>query len=198
VKHFVTNWDTSVLRHFYRARTQLATTQIFIPQINAAEAPKAFGVEKECEGRRWVIHYKGEIIPPRTGRFRFIGIGDDILVVRCNMQNVLDGSLAETRVDPGANETDNIAPTGMGQPLRGGKWIEMHAGQPVKLEVLIGESPGGWFSNFLMIEEQGAEHPPGVFPVFQLKQRDIPGGTAPPHHGGIVFGCRPGVMNSLF
>jgi hypothetical protein len=197
VKRFVHSWNPEVLSKYYRADARLATPQIFIPNGPAAEAPKAFGVEKECEGRRWIIHYQADIVAPHSGRFRFIGNGDDMLVVRCNQRNVLDGCLSVYKVAPEANESENAGPSTI-ETVRGGKWIEMRAGEVQKLEVLIGECPGGDFANYLLIEEQGVEHPPGVYPVFQLRQVDVPQGQAVQHHGSIVFSCRPSsTMSSI-
>jgi hypothetical protein len=189
VRKFVKDWNPSVLNKFYRAQTQLVTTQIFIPTSDAMQAPKAFGVEKECRPLRWLVHYKGDIIAPRTGQFRFLGDADDILVVRCNQQTVLDASFVVYPIAPEVNESNDAGPGGLGK-IRAGKWIYMRAGQTLSLEVIIGECPGGGFANYLLIEEQGVPHPPGIYPAFQLRQMAIPGGPVIGHHGSIIFGSR--------
>lgn len=182
-------WNTSSLDQYFKAPRQMSAMQLFVPQTLAEEAPKAFQVEKECEGRRWLVHYRGQVITPRTGTFRFVGSGDDILIVRCKGRNVLDASFPNYRVLPDTNTGDNIGGAPV-VPMVGGLWIEMRAGEAMPLEVLIGENPGGHFSCFLMIEERGAAHPDGVFPVFQLRAMDIPTGTAPQHAGTIIFTAR--------
>ncbi|MEQ1861657.1 MAG: hypothetical protein ABMA13_17195 [Chthoniobacteraceae bacterium] len=197
VSHFVKgSWSTSQLDRYFKAPRQVALTQLFIPQLLAEEAPKAFQVEKECEGRRWLVHYRGQIIAPRTGTFRFVGSADDILIVRCKGRNVLDASLGLYRVLPEANEADNVGSAPI-VPMVAGRWIEMRQGEPMPVEALIGENPGGHFSCFLMIEERGAAHPDGVFPVFQLRAMDIPTGIAPQHAGSIIFTARKPGTGSL-
>jgi hypothetical protein len=184
-------WNPSILNHYFAAPGKVSAQQIFIPNMVASEGPKAFQVEKEVAPSRWLVHYTGEIIAPKDGKFRFIGAGDDTLVVRCKGRNVLDGSFPEFLVDPAANESMDVGRAWLAAlPLRAGKWIEMRKGEPMKMEVLIGENPGGEFSCFLMAEENGVDHPPGVFPVFQLKAMDVPTGSAPQHHGAIVFSSK--------
>jgi hypothetical protein len=189
VHRFARSWSTAGLSNYFTAPGKLSTQQLFIPQLLADEAPKAFQVEKEVQGSRWLVHYVGEIIAPKDGKFRFVGSGDDTLIVRCKGRNVLDGSFPEYVVDPDANEVGNAGPAPV-TPMRAGKWIEARKGEVMKMEVLIGENPGGHFSCFLMVEENGMDHPPGTFPVFQLKAMDVPTGVAPGHHGAVVFGAR--------
>lgn len=196
VKRFVKTWNPSTLSGYFSAPGKLAAAQLFIPQLLAEEAPKAFQVEKECEGRRWLVHYQGEIIVPHDGKFRFVGSGDDILVVRCKGSNVLDGSFPDYKVVPEVNQTDKAGPAPV-CPLAAGKWLMLRKGEVMKLEVLIGENPGGHFSSFLMIEEHGVGHPDGIYPLFQLRQADIPGGNAPAQHGTIIFGSRRLGLGSL-
>jgi len=187
--NFVKTWDPAILGEYYSAPGKLATTQLFIPKLRADEAPKAFKVEKECEPRRWAIHYRGVIVAPRDGKFRFVGAADDVLVVRINGINILDGSHKDSLLVPEVNESSNVGPA-LDQSLVAGKWIQMRRGEAMKMEALVGENPGGGFLCFLMIEEQGVDHPPGVFPVFQLRAGEIPTGIAPGHHGSIIFGSR--------
>ena len=196
VKRFVKTWNPSTLSGYFRAPGKLAALQLFIPQLLAEEAPKAFQVEKECEGRRWLVHYQGEIIVPHDGKFRFVGSGDDTLVVRCKGSNVLDGSFPDYKVVPEVNQTNKAGPAPV-CPLAAGKWLMLRKGEVMKLEVLVGENPGGHFSCFLMIEEHGAAHPDGIYPLFQLGQAEIPKGTAPAQHGSIIFGSRRLGLGSL-
>ncbi|MFZ4777343.1 MAG: hypothetical protein ACOYM3_18400 [Terrimicrobiaceae bacterium] len=66
-------WDESVLNRYFRAARPLYTTQIFIPLINADAAPRAFGVEKIVKPSFWLIHYKGQVVAPCDGTWRFWG-----------------------------------------------------------------------------------------------------------------------------
>ena len=162
--------------------------QVLIPpSIAASEAPKAFGVGEECEGRRWVVHYEATVVPPRDGRFRFRGRGDDVLIVRWDGRNVLDGNISFYPVEPAANSD----PTPDYGSMVGGKWINMKKGVPSKMEILIGECPGGVFFACLCLEEDGVKYPDG-YPAFQLKALPIPQGKhLPVASEGVVFGVVP-------
>src|SRR5690606_19880069 len=78
------NWDESVLNRFFRPARALYATQLFIPQMSADEAPKAFGVENVVKPAAWVIHYKGQVSPPEDGKYRFLCFADDLMVVAVN------------------------------------------------------------------------------------------------------------------
>ena len=200
VKRFVTNgWNVGSLGKYFKAPNKLVATQFMLPNMSALEAPKAFQVEKEVQARRWLVHYEGSITPPNAGRYRFIGCADDIMVVRCKGRNVLDACIDFYRVDPKINGEDNVGPGIIGPtPMRASHWIEMREGESVKMEVLIGENPGGEFSGALMVERDGDAHPPGVFPVFQLKKMDIPPGRLPRTEGSIIFtAAAPGTGSAL-
>ena len=185
LKKFAKGWSKSLLENFFTAPQKLVNYQFIIPRMGAEAAPAAYGVEKECAPRRWLACYTATIIPPRSGRFRFRGCADDILLVRCDGQDVLDGSL------PDLCRNVNTVQAKSRSELPGGRWINMSKGSPIKMEVAIGEHPGGTFYAFLCIEEDGVEYPDG-FPVFQLKD-----GPLPPVEGfpvgkeTMLFGMKP-------
>jgi len=58
--------------------------------MNAAKAPEAFHCEKEVQPQKWVVVYRGNVVAPKSGKFRFVGGGDDVLAVRFNGQPVFD------------------------------------------------------------------------------------------------------------
>ncbi len=175
-------WDEAVLNRYYRVSRPLYTTQIFIPEMNANEAPKAFGAENTVKPSRWVIHYKAQVSPPEDGTYRFVGSSDDIIAVAVNGKTELVAPL---------NQGDNkdfpltawkpTGPRGMKAAdgtLCNGDWVTLKASEPVDLDVIIGERPGGRFNAFLLVEKQGghyemeAGHP--ILPVFQVAAYDTP------------------------
>ncbi|HEY5792597.1 MAG TPA: hypothetical protein VIS74_04820 [Chthoniobacterales bacterium] len=176
-------WDESALNRFFRASQPLYTTQIFIPTMNADTAPKAFGVEKIVQPKMWLAHYKGQVVPPSTGRWRFWGMGDDILCVAVNGKIVLVNNWGGLRfpgipwksVEPGQT-------FGKGR-LMAGDWMDLKAGEPVDLDILIGELPGVLFASFLLIEKQGESYEMvngwPAFPIFQLAPYQTPIPTDP-------------------
>ena len=167
-------WDESVLDRYYRVSKPLFTTQVFIPNMNADNAPKAFGAEKMVKPSRWVIHYKGQVSAPEPGTYRFWGIADDIMAVAINGKTELVGArhdmtLVKTNWHPsereGAHEGDgNLVP---------GDWFTIKAGEIIDLDIIIGERPGGLFNAFVMLEKQGASYETDrrgklILPIFQI------------------------------
>ncbi len=175
-------WDESVLERYYRVSKPLYTTQIFIPNMNANLAPKAFGAEKTVKPSRWIIHYKGQVSAPESGSYRFWGIADDVMAVAVNGKTVLVGNRRDTHLPKtlaawqpsgrdGAHAGDGT--------LRPGDWMDLKAGEIVDLDVIIGERPGGIFNAFLMIEKQGANYVTDrkgfpVLPILQIAPFDTP------------------------
>ncbi len=181
---FSKGWDETILNKYYRVSRPLYTTQIFIPQISANEAPKAFGAEATVKPSRWIIHYKGQVSPPEDGTYRFVGSSDDFIAVAVNGKTELIAPLRQ--LSPASFPLTNWKSTdGFGLPAADGQfvngdWVAMKAGEPIDLDVIIGERPGGVFNAFLMVEKQGGsyemknDHP--ILPIFQVAPYDTPSG----------------------
>jgi hypothetical protein len=173
-------WDESVLNRYYRFSKPLYTTQIFIPNMNANEGPKAFGAEKLVKPSRWVIHYKGQVSAPESGTYRFWGIADDVIAVAVNGKTVLVGQRRDMKM-PKTNWTQSErdgAHAGDGE-LRPGDWMTFKEGEVFDLDVIIGERPGGIFNAFLMVEKQGGSYNTDrrghlILPIFQIAPYNTP------------------------
>ncbi|NJK91848.1 MAG: hypothetical protein HC904_08505 [Blastochloris sp.] len=191
VADFVNNeWDESILNRFYRVSRPLYLTQLFIAYSNADTAPKAFGVEKLVEPRRWLIHYKGQIQAPETGTFRFVGGADDVLAVARNGETVLFTTHPAVRIGASWKPSEESKVPGVfGKPLTLGDWWSVKEGEIMDLDIIVGEFPGGWFGAWLYLEKQGEIHPPGKsgrtdslqLPVFQVA----------PYQGPEITGRNP-------
>ncbi|MEY3911935.1 MAG: hypothetical protein RLY37_1403, partial [Verrucomicrobiota bacterium] len=81
------------LEKYFRADAMLSAHGIIQPTMDASEAPKAFGVEKEVAPVLWLGVYQAKISAPFSDSFRFVGGCDNVLVVIANGRIVLDGSL---------------------------------------------------------------------------------------------------------
>jgi hypothetical protein len=189
VAKFIDNdWDEAVLNQYYRVSKPIYATQVFIPYIDAAAAPKAFKAEAYVEARHWVIHYKGQVSPPVDGTYRFVGQADDILAVAVNGETVLvgchPGSGLPTRWQ--AKERPRVtSPCGW---LTTGDWVDLRRDKPVDIDILVGERPGGGFAAWLLVERKGETYPTDdkghpILPVFQLAQSEpaLAKGRAPMH-----------------
>ncbi|MFL6513652.1 MAG: hypothetical protein ACJ8M1_01370 [Chthoniobacterales bacterium] len=185
-------WNESNLDKYFVSPNALYTTQIFIPKINADQGPVAFGLGGRVQPKMWIVHYKGNVIPTETGTFRFVGMADDVLVVRFNGRVVLDcGSTTPSghgpqsfypasglQLDP--KKMDWYKGLGRGDP------VQVTAGESYPMEVLMGEWPGGEFKAWLMIEKDGVQYEKDakgtpILPIFKLAAGDVTrgGGEAP-------------------
>ena len=184
-------FNESILDKYFAGPNALYTTQIFIPKIKSEQGPLAFGVGGRVQPKMWVVVYRGTIVPTETGTYRFVGVGDDLLVVRFNGAIVLDcGAMSPS------GHTPQKFYAGDGIQLKGdmgwykgsgvGDPVQVKAGESYPMEILIGEWPGGDFKAWLQIERQGVEYEKdskGVprLPIFKLAASDIPrpSGEAP-------------------
>ena len=158
-------------REVYKADTQLYASYFIIPMGAADIAPTSFGAEDEVEPRMLAAVYKGTFTPTQSGRFRFLGRADDLLIVSVNGKLVLDGSLDQVN-GPYANwkkddrsDTTEWTPSsngsfiGVGKGPVTGDWFDLKAGVETTMDVLVGEVPGGHFGGYLLIEKKGSSKP---------------------------------------
>jgi hypothetical protein len=83
-------WKERDLAKYYQAKSKVYQTKVYIPLMDANAAPSAFKCEKEVEPSRWVVVYRGVVSPPKTGRYRFVGGADDVIVIRFDNKHVFD------------------------------------------------------------------------------------------------------------
>ena len=194
VTSFIKNgMSETSLDKFFRGPTTLYATQIFIPTISANEAPKAFQVEGKAQPRRWLAVYRGKVIPPESGSYRFVGAGDDVLVVRFNGRIVLDAGYNGVNALPsvsgfqraGAYRFERMG--GATAQAWQGSTFEVRAGTVYPMEVVIGEWPGGEGAFCLLLEKIGAEYNNKdsrgnpLLPIFKLGPSEVkPGGVFMP------------------
>ncbi len=188
-KYIAENWKESILREYYRAKDSIYATQIFTPDMPADEGPRAFGVEKEVQPSRWLVHYRARVSPPQDGIYHFVGAGDDVMLVRFDGKLVLDRCWHQhdEQLPPEQNYLYGwtAIPNGFGK----GTAIHVKAGEYYNMDVLIGEEPGGRCYASLLIEQEGTayerdKHGNPILPIFRLAEGAIaeppPGQTYPP------------------
>ena len=79
------------LDKFYSSPVRLWTSCFYTDsEIRAALAPQYFECEKEVTPAAWVCIYSGNVVAPFSGKFRFLGTADDVILVRFNKEIVLD------------------------------------------------------------------------------------------------------------
>lgn len=174
-------WDDGMLSKYFHAPKPLYATQFWVPNRPSPEAPKAFGLEKIVQGGYWLAHYKGKVVPPKDGTYRFVGFADCQMVVGVNKKVVLVSGWFAGRPKNLLPEDGPLVGRYRGGEggLRAGTWLELKKSEPVDLDVLWGDQ-GGDCCCFLQVEEQGAtyqmENGQPILPMFQLGQMplDIP------------------------
>ena len=182
---FVTGgWKPSRLAQYYRSPKKLYATAFMIPPIRSQIAPAAFD-EPETLGYAWAVHYKGQLVYPEDIKFRFWGMGDDVMVVRVDGEVVLNACWPSGTWESytiGGNwvsSAKNDFRFYLGNNLsRGGDWIELKAGEPKDMELIIGETPGGQFCSMLTVEVFGEEYPRNrqggpVLPIFKTEEPSL-------------------------
>lgn len=83
-------WNQKQFRRYYQSPTKLYSPLFLIPRMPATAAPAAFKCEQRVKDSRWCVIYRGTVKAPLSGTFRFVGAGDDALVVRFNGKTVFD------------------------------------------------------------------------------------------------------------
>ena len=176
-------WPESTLARLKKSPLVLYCYQIAIPKIIAQEAPKAFGVPPQEGMLRYLIRYRGKVSPPRNGKWRFVGFGDDIMIVRINGHVVLEASAPWGKgKQTGLTGWSWVKTYDYTQKSSGhyivGDWMQLDVAKPVDMEIYLSEEcRTGNTSAMLLVEEAGATHatPPGKLPI-------LPFWTLSPNH----------------
>lgn len=158
---------------FYRITNRLYLSHLHVPVQPAENGPAEFGV-KNMEPRNWVIHYNGSIRAPEAGRFRFVGMFDDLLMVMIDGQCVLEFLWTGDPTPWTPTEYVDQHPCFAGRPLVYGDWIDLSPGKPHRIDILVGEHPGGKVGGVLMVQQEGRHYERTatgrpVLPVFTVQ-----------------------------
>ena len=109
-----------------------------------------------------------------AGRCRFVGDFDDILLVFVNGQLVLEAGWGEpvSGWQPRENVGAHMSYTT--HPLVYGDWVELMPLKPARIDIVIGENPGGWMGGMLLVEQEGRTYQRdtsgrAILPLFALQ-----------------------------
>jgi hypothetical protein len=135
------NWDDAFLeRYFFRAPETGILSRILFDKRPSSQIAKAFG---ETNGDAPVLVLcKGTVKAPFSGRVRFVGTGDDILVVRWNKEIILDCGSRRFHSGKLVNN-GTLSDASWQSRLRSGKWLNVTQDTQYKLEILFGGAAGG-------------------------------------------------------
>jgi hypothetical protein len=192
---FVANgWKEANFARYFKASKKLYTPAIWIPTTPSPSTAKAMNLDSELTPTFWVGWYHAKVMAPRSGKYHFVGFGDDILAVAVNGQLVFDGSLWPVTRAPQHMPWPFDRWSGLckwrGQnygKLRVGDSFVVNTLEPVTIDVLMGDEPGGYYNAYLMIADESKTYPVGpdgipLYPIFQLGSETIKRtGDEPPY-----------------
>ena len=91
-KHFDIDSQVSFtgLNQYYFSPARTWNSCFCLDEISSTNVPQKFTGENDIKPIACVFIYSGYVMAPFSGRFRFVGYGDDYLVVRFQKQIVLD------------------------------------------------------------------------------------------------------------
>ncbi len=92
---FLRGWSPAVLDRYWKSPTQLYASSWYMPHCSADYAPLAFQCDpKKNLASAFMVVYRGKVRAPKSGKFRFVGAGDDMICVRFNRKTVLEAGWA--------------------------------------------------------------------------------------------------------
>jgi hypothetical protein len=177
------HWDDSLLDKYFKAPKPIYARSFAIAMQDSENAPRAFHVEQDVSPHLWAAHYHGKVTAP-SGTYRFVGFADNFMVVRIDGVVVFDAGLNPLTTVAGASHPiqmdwysayDHNGDTGR---FKIGTPFHMTAGDPVDMDVLLGDDYGvcGYY---LMIKKEGDADAPDMtdtsaIPFFQLDTGPAP------------------------
>lgn len=148
---------------FYKVNQPVYLSHLWVPKAPAEIGPEAFGVKGLMEPKGWIAHYTGTVQPEESGQYRFVGHFDDAMVVMIDGKVVLEAEwdfVGKTGImgwAPKEFNQQHTSPTG--QCFVYGDWIEFSSSAPKRIDLLVGERPGGSIGGILLIQKKGVDYP---------------------------------------
>ena len=143
----------------YKVPARVALSKIWVPTQKAENGPNAFGVGDKMKPRGWMAHYSANLEPKVSGKFRFIGDFDDFMACFINGKLVLEANWGVYGDTPasvsGWKSPVGKSPYGIDVV---GDWFVLKKGETIRVDICIGERPGGLIGGRLMIEQEGVEY----------------------------------------
>jgi hypothetical protein len=103
------------------------------------------------------VHYRVDVSSNLSGKFRFIGFGDNVLVVAMDGTVVLDASDKQYLQLRFSKLVGQMDITGPGKdaptPLYSGAWFDLETAEPHHFDIVIGDE-GGVTTSGLFIQKQ--------------------------------------------
>ncbi|MEO0415534.1 MAG: FecR domain-containing protein [Verrucomicrobiota bacterium] len=139
------------------------------------ELPKLFGVSSYPSRQGWMAWFRGQVIAPEPGEYRFWGYADNHLVVSVNGKPQLEASRFDTSFRDGLigverKDHPSLPCLNATAGFRSGGWFTV-GNDPIHLDILFGEMSNSHTSGLLLIEKKGGDYSQTIwgqkrFPLF--------------------------------
>ena len=199
----------SDLQQYYRYPLEAYSSLFFLENTPSTTMMNRFN-DENASAFGWFSIHSGYVIAPFTGQFRFVGCGDDALVVRFNQRLVLDygfSSLSlgkdlsgpEDCVDPNTTGRRLLSEKGLYSDklevyfpdsfnkhgVAKGLPINVTKGKVYPIEILSSDAGGNYFSIALFVERLDSNgkplnENPARLPLFRTSSKT-------PHHPSTVY-----------
>ena len=185
LRKFLRNdWDPSTFSRIYRAPKKRYATCIVMPATMSWRAPAAFG-EQDAYPGCWIALYKGNLVHTEDITFRFWVSVEDAMGIRVDGEYVLtagylnpdgtEGGEREAKVFEGVWQTSSIDSRKYiisNDRAVVGDWIELKAGEPRNLEIVLRDNHGFGFTAIVAVQVKGVEYERSsqggpILPVFK-------------------------------
>lgn len=184
------NFSPESMANFYVVPKKVALTHIFIPMQNASNGPRAFGAGDHMQPKEWFAYYTGEIKATEKARYRFAGFFDDCIMVRIDGKTVFECVCDRMPRKNGSNKSPMSGWGPSDQSVIGewcgsrpndrlvvGDWFVAEPGKKLKMDLVIGERPGGIIGGMLLIQKEGVEYPKDgnrpILPIFASRPLSV-------------------------
>lgn len=164
----------TLFTNYHRLDERLVASSFYAPAKQIPEDLEACFQKWSIKPEFLLIHYSGSFASPLDGEYRFVGAGDDSLLVLVDGQLQLEGNrnadkrFSESNFLEGADVRGFFSPKASGgdpkTKLRIGKWMALRSKQPHQLDILLvhqGEPGDRGFDSIayaLLIEKQGVKY----------------------------------------
>lgn len=180
IKNFMdADWDREMLEQYYSPDVKLEAPYFYLPRCKASYAPEAFmcntgNQKRQVQPLDWLVVYSGVVIAPESGKFRFVGMGDDAIVVRFDNKVVLEAGWSipsRSNMTLGTSRTyqEELISPKEGKALYqyketphwnsslggipSGTPFQVKEGKAYPIEIILSEIPGNEFGFCLLIEK---------------------------------------------
>jgi hypothetical protein len=140
----------------YKSPNKISTNHLFVPVTPDEVAGAAFQ-SPESSKAYWLVHYHSVFTSNTMGKFRFVGWGDNVLVVAIDNKVVLDAGDHQSLAEPYSKNVGQMAITGPGKgdptPEFSGDWFTLDMIDSHTIDIVIGDE-GGVTTSGLFIQPE--------------------------------------------